>query len=332
MAAQQRKEKEAKAAAEAKKKAKKKKKAQQQSNTKNELREMAFTKIASVPKALASSPPPSKPVIVHPEVLKIGAPPEGSKDWDNWQSKDQQYVDDQYQRDIQRAILQSKLDYERRQKFISEVGPAGVTPEEEPPKVAQMNRKERRKHMQGKEKPQPMSLQEFHQEPPTRGCGDVGLDEIELPQPQPPEENKEIFTSVKEEINRVLAKEKKKARKKGDSESSEKHNHEMDSIRQLQKDDELEKRTAEVTELHNAIDKLKEELAQVKKRNKQLCFILGQGEMKDKAAVLIQVEELITEKDELTAEVAELYANLEQEKSKVTSLKAEIQRLHEKKK
>ncbi|XP_041464079.1 G kinase-anchoring protein 1-like [Lytechinus variegatus] len=332
MAAQRRKEKEMKAAAAveaAKKKAKKKKKAQQQSNTKNELREMAFTKIASVPKvALASSPPANKPVVVHPDVLKIGSPPEGSKDWEHWHSKDQEFVDGQYQKDIQRAILQSKLEFERREKFLQEVGPAGVVVEEESPKLAAMNRKERRKHLQGKEKPQPMSLQEFHQEA-TKGGGDVGLDEIELP-PPPPEE-KEIYTSVKEEINRVMAKEKKtKTRKKRDSETSEKNNHEIDAIRQVQKEDELEKKTAEVTELHETIDKLKAELSQVKKRNKQLCFILGQGEMKDKAAVLLQVEELVTEKDELTAEVAELYAALEQEKSKVSSLKSEIQKLHEK--
>lgn len=51
---------------------------------------MAFTKIACVPKALASSPPVSKPVIVHPEVLKIGSPPEGSKDYEHWHSKDQE--------------------------------------------------------------------------------------------------------------------------------------------------------------------------------------------------------------------------------------------------
>ncbi|XP_783496.2 G kinase-anchoring protein 1 [Strongylocentrotus purpuratus] len=328
MTAQRRKEKEVKAAVEAaKKRAKKKKKAQQQSNTKNELREMAFTKIACVPKALASSPPVSKPVIVHPEVLKIGSPPEGSKDYEHWHSKDQEFVDGQYQHDIQRAILQSKLEFEKREKFMQEVGPEMLEAEDDLSKYPQTNRRERRKHLQGKEKPQPMSLQEFHQEA-SRGSGDVGLDEIELP--QPPEENKEIFTSVKEEINRVMAKEKKKTRKKRDSESNEKHNQEIDSIRQVQKEDKLEKKTAEVTELHESIDQLKEELTQVKKRNKQLCFILGQGEMKDKAAVLIQVEELITEKDELTAEVAELYAALEQEKSKVTTLRAEIQKLHEK--
>ncbi|XP_072167111.1 G kinase-anchoring protein 1-like [Diadema setosum] len=326
LAMNQRKEKEAKLAVEtAKKKNKKKKKAQQQSSAKAELREMAFTKISSVPKALASSPPSTRP-----EVLKIGSPPTTARDWEQWQDRDQEFIDNQYQRDIQRALLQSKMEFERQKKFMEEVGPAL---EEEPVLVQPMNRKERRKHLQGKEKPQPMTLQEFHNqaEEPAKPCGDVGLDVIDLPRPPSPKENKEIMSSVKEELNRVMAKEKKKSKKKKDSES-EKATQELDSIRQVQYEDELEKKTAEISQLHEVIDKLKEELAQVKKRNKQLCFIIGQGEMKDKADVLLQVEDLTTVKDELTAEVAELYGALEQEKSKVSSLKSELQRLQEKKK
>lgn len=37
----------------------------------------------------------------------------------------------------------------------------------------------------------------------------------------------------------------------------QKHNQEIDSIRQVQKEDKLEKKTAEVTELHESIDQLK---------------------------------------------------------------------------
>lgn len=64
---------------------------------------------------------------------------------------------------------------------MQEVGPEMLEVEDDLSKYPQTNRRERRKHLQGKEKPQPMSLQEFHQEA-SRGSGDVGLDEIELPQ------------------------------------------------------------------------------------------------------------------------------------------------------
>ncbi|GCB76666.1 hypothetical protein scyTo_0016593 [Scyliorhinus torazame] len=49
-----------------------------------------------------------------------------------------------------------------------------------------------------------------------------------------------------------------------------------------------------------------------------------QSSVKDKADILLQVDELLTIKDELTSQVTGLHAALEQEKSKVKLLQAEL--------
>lgn len=91
--------------------------------------------------------------------------------------------------------------------------------------------------------------------------------------------------------------------------------------------DELDKTGHELTELRKAkvehvkiIEDLKKELSQVKKRNKQLCFILSQAEMKEKSELLMQIEEL----NEVKEQVVQLHAELEQERSKNSALKNEI--------
>eukprot|EP00795_Rhopilema_esculentum_P005949 gene5949-11302_t len=87
---------------------------------------------------------------------------------------------------------------------------------------------------------------------------------------------------------------------------------------------EVEKRDIENSLLRKSIDELREELAEVKKRNKQLCFILGQGEMRDKSEILQQIETLTNIKDELSSELSEMHSLLEQERSRVSILKLEL--------
>jgi len=86
----------------------------------------------------------------------------------------------------------------------------------------------------------------------------------------------------------------------------------------------IDEKDKEITRLNDVNEKLKEELAQVKKRNKQFCFILAQGEMKEKSEILLQVDELTNVKNELSEELADMHTQLEQERSKVSSLKLEL--------
>nr|CAI5821652.1 unnamed protein product [Callosobruchus analis] len=80
---------------------------------------------------------------------------------------------------------------------------------------------------------------------------------------------------------------------------------------------------AQCQELRKELEEAKKEITMVKKRNKTLCSMLSQGEMKDKVAVLLELEKLTTVKEELTEEVARLHKLLEQERSSKNNASSE---------
>ncbi|XP_038077761.1 G kinase-anchoring protein 1-like [Patiria miniata] len=316
--------------ASAKKRAKKKK-----SKQTAELRDIAFNP-SSTKGPVVGSPPTSPPARLPPGLVLqdtqagpasptsqlsslqhlVGNPMQ----WEEWKRKDKGVVKDRFEDDLQKAILASKTEYEHQQQFIKEVGEAAKEVLESAPPV--VNRKERRKHLQGKDKPHAMSLHDFQAAPQSTTNG--AIDEIEVP--KKPDPDPEFFNRVEKDVAEIITKEERATlRKKNQKLASE-------NVRRIQVEDNLEKRDQEIEDMKKELEKMKVELTQVKKRNKQLCFILAQGEMKDKAEVLKQVDELSAVKDELTTEVSELHAALEQERSKVSTLKSELQRLHERKK
>ncbi|XP_029472705.1 G kinase-anchoring protein 1 isoform X2 [Rhinatrema bivittatum] len=87
---------------------------------------------------------------------------------------------------------------------------------------------------------------------------------------------------------------------------------------------EIEKKDAEVQQQKKVIIQWEAKYKDVKARNAQLLKMLQEGEMKDKADILLQVDELLTIKNELTLQVTALHAALEQERSKVKILQAEV--------
>ncbi|XP_033124018.1 G kinase-anchoring protein 1-like [Anneissia japonica] len=295
-----------------KKRARRKKKRQE----KAEIRDIAFGKIPSV-----NCKPAVQSVVVSStqsngnnfHQISGDNPKVTTQQWDSWKERDENQTEDQFAKDLHEAILQSQLAYEHQQKFLEAVQDVDDIQD------SQVNKKVKKK--QGKEKPHPISLQEFQKPPePTS----TNIDHIQLPAQV--EADSLFFEKVKEDASKILTKEHiRKVKKDNEKLISEK-------ARRLQYEDTMEKKEKEAEVLHEEITKLKEELSQVKKRNKQLCFILAQGEMKDKADVLKQVEELNSVKDELTEEVCQLHASLEQERSKVSSLQSEMKKLLEKKK
>uniref|UniRef100_A0A672R4F4 G kinase-anchoring protein 1 n=1 Tax=Sinocyclocheilus grahami TaxID=75366 RepID=A0A672R4F4_SINGR len=86
---------------------------------------------------------------------------------------------------------------------------------------------------------------------------------------------------------------------------------------------ELEKKDQEMIKLKKTISQWEERYKEVKARNSQLLKMLQQGEMKDKAEILLQVEELQNIKEELSSQVTQLHTALEQERSKVKGLQSE---------
>ncbi|KAJ6669649.1 hypothetical protein lerEdw1_000198 [Lerista edwardsae] len=87
---------------------------------------------------------------------------------------------------------------------------------------------------------------------------------------------------------------------------------------------ELEKKDAEIQKLKSSVTQWEMKYKEVKARNAQLLKMLQEGEMKDKAEILLQVDEFQSIKNELTLQVTSLHAALEQERSKVKLLQAEL--------
>lgn len=244
---------------------------------------------------------------------KTAAPSE--EEWEKWQETDKQLTADAYEKDLQEALLQSKLEFEKKEQAKKMVPEAG------PPEFLTQGKedKKKRKH---KDKPATMSLDEFNQMNAEKPSG--FSDELdEIPSPVPPHTNgaeidPKFFSHLDDSVQKIIQKEKIQ-------EEYQKH-FAVESVVSAKHKKEMEKKDKEIEFLRTSMKKLEEEYKQVKKRNKQLCVILAQGEMKDKAEVLMQVDQLTQVKDELTEQVAELTAELEKERSKVHSLKSEVEK------
>ncbi|KAM6391403.1 G kinase-anchoring protein 1 isoform 4-T4 [Rhynochetos jubatus] len=137
-----------------------------------------------------------------------------------------------------------------------------------------------------------------------------------------------FFNRLEDDVHRILEREKRRAQctdyRETDNCTAHEHN-------QGRKDGnteglklELEKKDAEIKQLKNTITQWEEEYKEVKTRNAQLLRMMQEGEMKDKAEILLQIDEYRIIKNELTVQVTMLHAALEQERSKVKLLQAEL--------
>lgn len=229
--------------------------------------------------------------------------------WESWKEKDEQLLDGHYESELHQALLLSQLDYEEKKDLYEQ-----LRKEQE---VEKKNANTKKK--KGNKTQTTMSLSEFNnladglvKQQEEGGGGDADVSENGLPESDP-----EFFERIRQDAKKVFsneqAAEKKKAREPLIN----------DAITIAQYEDQIERRDKEILELKKEITRLKEELRNVKTRNKTLCQILGQGEMRDKAEVLVQMEKTQKVKDELSNEVQRLHALLEQERSKVHTLTSE---------
>ncbi|XP_036625170.1 G kinase-anchoring protein 1-like [Trichosurus vulpecula] len=220
-----------------KKKEKRRKKKEQQQSEANELRNIAFKKIPQKS---------SQVVCSSPQELSLPNPVQKDLQEENWQEWRQR--DEQEYENVENASPQSK----------------GV------------NKKEKRKNHQGRDKPLTVSLKDFQSE--------ANIDHLS-------KKTEEVYL------------------KDGRTERLKL---------------ELERKDAEIQKLKNNITQWEAKYKEVKARNAQLLKMLQEGEMKDKAEILLQVDESQSIKNELTLQVTSLHAALEQERSKVKALQAEL--------
>ncbi|XP_072537182.1 G kinase-anchoring protein 1 isoform X2 [Salminus brasiliensis] len=274
---------------EKKKEKKKRKKEQQQSET-NELRSLAFKKLPQ-----KSSAPPSTLTLqgVANDLLQPTAkdrPSAPQENWQEWKQRDEQDV---------------------------------ASVETPSPKSKGGGKKDKKKNQQGKDKRITVSLKDFQQE--------GGMDplskrpEKEEPKPLNPAAREErFFNQLEDDVSRIVQRDKRR------EQYSSSAGHEVNTSSEQEQDVrteqlkfELEKKDREIEKMKKTISQWEERYKEVKARNSQLLKMLQQGEMKDKAEILQQVDELLNIKEELTSQVTLLHAALEQERSKVKGLQSE---------
>ncbi|XP_014651082.1 PREDICTED: G kinase-anchoring protein 1 isoform X2 [Ceratotherium simum simum] len=243
-----------------KKREKRRKKKEQQQSEANELRNLAFKKI----------PQKSSHAICNAQ-HELSLPNPVRKDsreenWQEWRQRDEQLTSEMFEADLEKALLLSKLEYEEHKKEYENAENASTQS-----KV--MNKKDKRKNLQGKDRPLTVSLKDFQSE-----------------------------DHISKKTEEVVLKDGRIERLKL----------------------ELERKDAEIQKLKNVITQWEAKYKEVKARNAQLLKMLQEGEMKDKAEILLQVDESQSIKNELTIQVTSLHAALEQERSKVKVLQAEL--------
>lgn len=244
--------------------------------------------------------------------------------WDEWQKLDAEFTAETFEKDLQQALLLSRLENEQEKLRKKEEAKTSLANGHDGSGDSKDSKKKKKKDKQNT-----MSLEQFNKQLEEKK---THSDELE-PVTQPPvskvpvsQQDDTFFDTVQNDVSRILRQEK--------MQEEYKKQYAAESVITAKYQDEVKKKDREIEFLRATLKKqeddlkqTKEELKQVKKRNKQLCVILAQGEMKDKAEVLMQVDQLTEVKDELTEQVTELTAELEKERSKVHTMKAELDKL-----
>ncbi|KAG5326243.1 GKAP1 protein, partial [Pseudoatta argentina] len=243
--------------------------------------------------------------------------------WEQWKQKDTMAVEETFEQELHQAILLSKLAYE--EQLVS---------------VAKNEKEQEQNKKSGKKsKKATMSLEEFNS---------MGTSATVVPTNEPTDKTREVDTEFFERVEKETKEEITKGKEKDILKA--RLNKIDDDITFAQLRVEIEKRDEVIGQLRAEVHMLKEELTQVKERNKKLYQILSHGEskyhifyasnacicklllfviiflllVKDKASVLAEVAKLQEIRDELTSEVASLHAQLEQERSKTRTSSVDV--------
>ncbi|XP_009862770.1 PREDICTED: G kinase-anchoring protein 1 isoform X1 [Apaloderma vittatum] len=299
-----------------KKRQKRRKNKEQQQSEATELRNLAFKKIPqkSSHRGCVSQSEQKLSTAVQKDSQE--------ENWQEWRQRDEQLTSEMFEADLEKALLLSKLEYEKHKKEYESV-------ENTSPQSKSVSKK---KNQQGKDKPLTVSLKGFpsdnnfakkHEEPNSSQSllHDGGF-----------------FIRLEDNVPRIREREKRKVQLTDHSETdnytSREHNQEsvLKDGKTEQLKLELAKKDAEIEQLKNTITQWEAKYKEVKARNAQLLKLMQEGEMKDKAEILLQVDESEIIKNELTAQVTILHAALEQERSKVKLLQAELTKYQSEKK
>ncbi|XP_036069574.1 G kinase-anchoring protein 1 isoform X3 [Oryzias melastigma] len=306
-----------------KKKDKKKKRKEQQQSEANELRNLAFKKI---PQKSCAPPPCMSLSGIANELLNpaIGDHSTNSEGWQQWKQRDEQMTTELYEADLEKALILSKLEYEQQKQcvVILQSNTNTASPKSRGGKESG-GKKDKKKNQQSKDK-KTVSLQDFQADGSTEQLSRRQEDTRVANPALGVGQEERFFNKLEDDVSRIVQREKRREQFTGSQgqEVSTSTEHEPDP-RAEQLKYELEKKDQEINKLKKTISQWEVKYKEVKARNAQLLKMLQQGEMKDKAEILLQVEELLHIKEELSSQVTLLHAALEQERSKVKGLQSE---------
>ncbi|XP_051949659.1 G kinase-anchoring protein 1-like [Xyrauchen texanus] len=296
-----------------KKKEKRRRKKEQQQSEANELRSLAFKKTpqkSTAPSSTLSLQDLANDLLVPAAVQPKSTPQEN---WHEWKQRDEQLTSELYEADLEKALILSKLQFE--QKVVEKTETAS-------PKAKTGGKKDRKKAQQGKDKKVTVSLKDFQQEGSMDQPKRSGREELKPVNPALRDDR--FFNQLEDDVSRIVQHDKRREQYSNSvaHEVNASSEQELD-VRTEQLKYDLEKKDQEIGKLKKTISQWEDRYKEVKARNSQLLKMLQQGEMKDKAEILLQVEELMNIKEELSSQVKQLHAALEQERSKVKGLQSD---------
>ncbi|XP_061527828.1 G kinase-anchoring protein 1 [Phycodurus eques] len=304
-----------------KKKDKRKKKKEQQQSEANELRNLAFKKIPQKsqgqPACMTLSRIASGLLSAAP--VAHGASPASQQGWQQWKQRDEQMTSELYEADLEKALILSKLEYEKNKQ-------GGNSNHASSPKTRKdggggKEKEKKKKNPQAKEK-KTVSLHDFQAEGNAEHVSRRQEKEEVSNSAVGPGQEERFFNKLEDDVNRIIQREKRReqysSKQDGNTSAERKPDPRAEQLKY-----ELEKKDRQILELKKTIGQWEVKHKEVKARNGQLLKMLQQGEMKDKAEILLQVEELLHIKEELSSQVTLLHAALEQERSKVKGLQSE---------
>ncbi|NXG33890.1 GKAP1 protein, partial [Dromaius novaehollandiae] len=254
-----------------KKREKRRKKKEQQQSEANELRNLAFKKIPQ--KSSHGGCLSQHEQTLHSTMQKDSQ----EENWQEWRQRDEQLTSEMFEADLEKALLLSKLEYEEHKKEYENI-------ENTSPQSKSVNKKEKRKSQQGKDKPLTVSLKDFQSD-------DNLAKKHEEPSSAPSLlHDGGFFNRLEDDVHKILKREKRRDQLTDcngmDNCTSHEHNQAC-TIAGLLKDGkterlklELEKKDTEIQQLKNIITQWEAKYKEVKARNAQLLKMLQEGESK----------------------------------------------------
>jgi len=375
---------------------KKKKNENDAQNNKNKKKDKNSLQSAAVlsnkSKKKSQTPTPQPQPSSPPAPSTIAEQTNQDPDWDQWRERDAENVDTEFERNLEQALLLSKLEADQEQTLRAIAGvdaPPSSAPSTTTTTSSTAAKKKKQKKNSDTKAEKTVSLATFLHETPDP-APPVTTDEIALDDPLSAGEGEDAdadaiiiaphfatlvpraktyeveatFQSATEtrgddaqdfiSADHRSKDAKDRAAKEKDS-KREKETEERQFFEQVQRDvgkiirkeecseflkqnehiisetvrsahfrADIEEKESLIEELRSEMDSMKEEFAKVKKRNKQLAFIISQGEMQEKADLLTEIDELKEVKDELTSQTALLQQELEQERTKNHKMTKEL--------